>query len=75
MAFKIETEREADGRWIAEIPSLPGVLAYGKTKREAVARVKALALRVIADRIERETDSTKAARPASIPSTFSFALR
>ncbi len=49
MAFKIEIEREADGRWIAEIPTLPGVLAYGKTKQRAVARVKALALRVIVE--------------------------
>ncbi len=52
MSYKIEIEREVDGRWIAEIPSLPGVLAYGKTKQLAVARVKALALRVIADQIE-----------------------
>jgi predicted RNase H-like HicB family nuclease len=44
--FGIELEREDDGRWIAEISSLPGVLAYGKSKQEAVAKVKALALRV-----------------------------
>ena len=50
--LKIETEREDDGRWIAELPLLPGVLAYGATPEEAVARVKALALRVIAERIE-----------------------
>jgi predicted RNase H-like HicB family nuclease len=52
--FKIEFEREADGRWIAEIPDLPGVMAYGSTKQEAEAAVEALALRVIADRIETE---------------------
>lgn len=75
MSYKIEVEREVDGRWIAEIPSLPGVLAYGKTNQLALARVKALALRVIADRIERGTRSTKPKSPITTPSTFSFALR
>jgi predicted RNase H-like HicB family nuclease len=50
--LKIESEREEDGRWIAEVAALPGVLAYGATKAEAGARVQALALRVIADRLE-----------------------
>lgn len=50
--LKIESEREDDGRWIAEVPALPGVLAYGKSDAAARARVQALALRVIADRIE-----------------------
>ena len=50
--FAIETEREADGRWIAEIPALPGVLAYNATREESVSRVKALALRVSAERLE-----------------------
>jgi predicted RNase H-like HicB family nuclease len=50
--FKIETEREDDGRWIAEIPELPGVLVYGNTEIEAITNVKALALRVIADKME-----------------------
>jgi predicted RNase H-like HicB family nuclease len=50
--LKIESEREEDGRWIAEVTALPGVLAYGATKAEAAARVQALALRVIADRLE-----------------------
>jgi predicted RNase H-like HicB family nuclease len=48
----IETDREEDGRWIAEIIDLPGVLAYGQTRDEAIERVKALSLRVIADRLE-----------------------
>ena len=48
----IETERETDGRWLAEVPGLEGVLAYGQTRDEAVARVEALALRVLADRLE-----------------------
>lgn len=52
MRFQIETDREADGRWIAEVAALPGVMAYGKTRSEAVARVQALALRVLADRLE-----------------------
>ncbi|MCU0510170.1 MAG: type II toxin-antitoxin system HicB family antitoxin [Anaerolineae bacterium] len=52
MAFTIEQEQEVDGRWIAEVPELPGALAYGETRAEAVARVQALALRVLADRLE-----------------------
>lgn len=48
----IEVEREDDDRWIAEVPSLPGVMAYGETREEALARVEALALRVLADRLE-----------------------
>jgi predicted RNase H-like HicB family nuclease len=50
--LKIEIEREEDGRWIAELPALPGVLGYGETEAQARARVKVLALRVIADRLE-----------------------
>jgi predicted RNase H-like HicB family nuclease len=52
MQFAIEMECEADGRWIAEVPDLPGVLAYGQTRPEALARVEALALRVLAERLE-----------------------
>jgi predicted RNase H-like HicB family nuclease len=52
MNFRVELERENDGRWIAEVPDLPGVLAYGTTENEACARVQALALRVVADRLE-----------------------
>ena len=50
--FIIEIEREVDDRWIAEIPALPGVLAYGATREEAIARAKALALRVLAEKLE-----------------------
>ena len=50
--MKIDIEKEEDGRWIAEVSDLPGVLAYGKTREEAIAKVEALALRVIADRID-----------------------
>jgi predicted RNase H-like HicB family nuclease len=50
--LQIEFDRETDGRWLAEIPVLPGVMAYGTDKAEARARVEALALRVLADRLE-----------------------
>ncbi len=49
---RIEIECEADGRWLAEVPALPGVLAYGASHAEALIKATALALRVIADRIE-----------------------
>lgn len=52
MNFSIEFEREADGRWLAEIPELPGVLAYGSTQNEAMGRAEILALRVLAERLE-----------------------
>jgi predicted RNase H-like HicB family nuclease len=48
----IETEQEEDGRWIAELPELSGVMSYGDTRDNAVSKVKALALRVLADRLE-----------------------
>jgi predicted RNase H-like HicB family nuclease len=54
VVFKVETERETDGRWLAEVTELPGVLAYGATEDEALARVQALALRVVADRLEHD---------------------
>jgi predicted RNase H-like HicB family nuclease len=50
--MKIEIEREADGRWIAEVPDLRGVMPYGRTEKEAVCKAEALALRVIADSLE-----------------------
>lgn len=52
MHFRIELEQETDGRWIAEVVELPGVMTYGKTASEARARVQALALRVLAERLE-----------------------
>ena len=52
MRFTIEVEQEEDGRWLTEIPELHGVLAYGQTREEAIARVQALALRVLAERLE-----------------------
>jgi predicted RNase H-like HicB family nuclease len=53
VSFPIELDREEDGRWIADIPDLPGVLCYGATRDEAMARVQALALRVLAERLEQ----------------------
>lgn len=50
--MRIEVEPEEDGRWLGEIPDLPGVMAYGQTLEETVARVKAMASRVMADRLE-----------------------
>ena len=52
MNLTIETEREVDGRWIAEVPEMPGALAYGATEQEAAARAEALALRILADRLD-----------------------
>jgi predicted RNase H-like HicB family nuclease len=52
MNVTFETELEADGRWLAEVPELPGVLAYGPTENAAIAHAEALALRVLAERIE-----------------------
>lgn len=59
--FTLAHEQEDDGRWIAEVPELPGVLAYGKTADEAMAKAEALALRVLAERLEN-----KEAKPQAI---------
>jgi predicted RNase H-like HicB family nuclease len=58
MDYAIEFEIEDDGRWIAEIVYLPGVMAYGATKQEAESKVQAIALRVIADNLERDHSTT-----------------
>jgi len=50
--MKIEIEREDDGRWIAEVPDLPGVMVYGTTRKNALEKAEAMALRVIADRLD-----------------------
>lgn len=50
VTFAVETEEEADGRWIAEIPQIPGAMSYGNTRDEAIARVEALGLHVLVDR-------------------------
>ena len=66
MNFTIETEKEVDGRWIAEILELPGAMKYGSSREKAIAQVEAFALRVMADRIEHGE------QPAS-PITIEFA--
>lgn len=59
MQFKIEVEQETDGRWIAEVMDIPGVMVYGEDKERAIAKAKALALRVLADRVEDDRLSAK----------------
>ena len=66
--LEIEVDREVDGRWIGEVPSLPGVLAYGSTEAGARRRVSALALHVIDDRIERREPV-----PAEVRDLLAFA--
>ena len=65
--LRIEVEREDDGRWLTEVPELPGVMAYGQTREEAIARVKALALRVMADRLEHGESIPELVEVFSIP--------
>jgi len=54
--MRIEIERKEDGRWIAEIPELPGVMVYGETRKQAISKTEALALRVMADRLENDEE-------------------
>lgn len=65
MRLTIETEQEADGRWIAEVPELPGALAYGASQNEAMAKAEVLALRVLAEQLEHGE-----AKPVGISITF-----
>lgn len=67
MNLRLELEQEDDGRWIAEVIDIPGVLAYGKSRDEATSRAQALALRVIAERVEQ-------GEATSLPFTISFSL-
>jgi predicted RNase H-like HicB family nuclease len=55
--MRVETEQEVDGRWIAEVPDLPGAMAYGSSKEEAIAKVQALVLRILADKLEHGEDA------------------
>ncbi len=68
MKFEIECAREEDGRWLAEVPQLPGVLAYGSSADEAMAKAEILALRVLAERLEHGES-----RPQSISITVAAA--
>lgn len=66
MKFSVEVEQETDGRRIAEIPQIPGAMAYGSTREGALARVEALALRVLAERIEQGELSPEIAQVFSV---------
>ncbi len=59
MQFQVEFDREEDGRWIAEIVNLPGAMAYGTTREQALAAVEAIALRALAEKLENERESLK----------------
>ncbi len=70
--MKIEVEQEDDGRWIAEVPELPGVMAYGQTRQEAIDRTQSLSLRVLADRLDHgepvpQMGDVFAVMPGTIP--------
>ena len=64
MTMTIETERERDERWIAEVMEIPGAMAYGDTRKDAAAKARALALRIIAERIEHGEDETAPVSPS-----------
>ena len=67
----VEIEREDDGRWIAEVTDLPGVMTYGKTREEAISKVKALALRVLADRLEHGEEIAELHQVFAVPARLS----
>ena len=58
MTFPVDYEQEEDGRWLAEVLELPGAMVYGQTKQEALAKAQALALRVVAERLEHRVDQS-----------------
>ena len=64
--MQVEVEQEADGRWIAEVPSLPGSMAYGASRQEAIAKVEALVLRILADKVEHGEDTPQLSRVFSV---------
>ncbi len=68
MNFTIECEQEVDGRWIAEVPQLPGVLCYGQSANDAMAKAEVLALRAMAERLEQNES-----RPVEINISFPLA--
>ena len=65
--MNIDIDQEEDGRWIAEVPELSGVLAYGQTRHEAISRAKALALRVLADRLDHGEEIPELANGFAVP--------
>jgi predicted RNase H-like HicB family nuclease len=64
--MRIEVEQEADGRWIAEVSVIPGAMAYGTSRKEAVAKVEALVLRILADKVEHGEDTPQLDRVFSV---------
>jgi predicted RNase H-like HicB family nuclease len=65
--MKVEIEQESDGRWIAEVPSLPGAMAYGATRAQAVAKAEALVLRIMADKLEHGEAVPQISEVFSVP--------
>ena len=65
--MNVEIEREEDDRWIAEVPDLPGVMTYGQTREDAISRVQALALRVLADRLDHGETIPELAQVFAVP--------
>ena len=65
--MKIEVEREDDGRWIAEVPDLSGVMVYGTTRQDAITKAESLALRVIADRLDHGETIPELAELFAVP--------
>jgi len=64
--MRVETEIEDDGRWIAEVPALPGAMAYGSSRAEAISKVEALVLRILADRVENGEDAPELAEESEV---------
>ena len=64
--MRVEVEQEQDGRWIAEVAVIPGAMAYGTSRKEAVAKVEALVLRILADKVEHGEDTPQLAQVFSV---------
>lgn len=64
--YRVEFDREVDGRWIADVPEVPGVLVYGPTQEIALARAQALTLRVLADALEHESERGEPVGPVEL---------
>jgi predicted RNase H-like HicB family nuclease len=69
LVLRVEFDREDDGRWLADVPALPGVMAYGQTREKALTAVQILALRVLADRVEHGEASSDCIRAVAFEAT------
>lgn len=67
ISMKIELESEVDGRFIAEVPSIPGAMAYGISEKEAISKAEALVLRILADHLEAGEDSPELSEVFTVP--------